>query len=139
MFFCYYFNATGCFYDGECDDNRIDYVADPATSVNFNVDNLKVISLELGQISNSTQNISEFDQKYQIRNSNSSRIWFRNLNSTKFNCRIWSSIVEFGGKQSNSVKNVLFRRNIFQLTIEENMNTITTDGTDTDAIWPMSA
>ena len=31
----------GCFYDGEGDENRIDCVTEPSTSVNFNVENLK--------------------------------------------------------------------------------------------------
>ena len=31
----------GCFYDGEGDENRIECVTEPSTSVNFNVENLK--------------------------------------------------------------------------------------------------
>ncbi len=56
-----YFDASGCFYDGECDDNRIEYVTDPATSVNFNVDNLKVTF--------STKFVDIFVCSYHINNS----------------------------------------------------------------------
>ncbi len=56
-----YLAAPGCFYDGECDDNRIEYVADPATSVNFNVDNLKVTF--------STKFFDIFVCSYHINNS----------------------------------------------------------------------